>query len=49
MDGLVRTLNMSGDIALVVLVGGGLALLWTQDIEVKLESYDKLHIDVSIH
>jgi hypothetical protein len=27
--------------------GGGLALLWSQEIEVKLESCDKLHIDVT--
>ena len=28
--------------------GGGLVLLWTQDCEVKVQSYDKLHIDVEI-
>lgn len=28
--------------------GGGLALLWTRDVDVKLQSYDKLHIDVAI-
>ena len=28
--------------------GGGLVLLWTQDFEVKVQSYDKLHIDVEI-
>lgn len=28
--------------------GGGLALLWTHEICVKLQSYDKLHIDVAI-
>jgi hypothetical protein len=27
--------------------GGGLALLWSQEVEVKLESYDKHHIDVT--
>jgi hypothetical protein len=28
--------------------GGGLALLWSNDICVKLQSYDKLHIDVMV-
>ena len=28
--------------------GGGLALLWSKEIEVNLKSYDKLHIDVEI-
>lgn len=27
--------------------GGGLALLWSREVEVKLEAYDKLHIDVT--
>jgi len=35
--------------ALAVSAGGGLALLWTQDVKVKLESYGKLHIDVTVH
>lgn len=29
-------------------IGGGLALLWTREITVKLESCDKLHIDVTV-
>lgn len=29
-------------------MGGGLALLWTKDIEVEVQSCDKLHIDVEI-
>jgi len=29
-------------------IGGDLVLLWTRDIEVKVQSYDKLHIDVEI-
>lgn len=28
--------------------GGGLALFWTSDIDVKLQSYYKLHIDVTV-
>jgi hypothetical protein len=28
--------------------GGGLVLLWTNEVCVKLQSYDKLHIDVMI-
>jgi hypothetical protein len=28
--------------------GGGLALLWTRDVDVKFQSCDKLHIDVVI-
>jgi hypothetical protein len=39
VDGLVRTLGMKG----------GIALLWSPEVEVRLESYDKLHIDVTVH
>lgn len=28
--------------------GGGLALLWSRDVELKLQSLDKLHIDVAV-
>lgn len=28
--------------------GGGLAMLWTHDICVKLHTYDKLHIDIMV-
>jgi len=28
--------------------GGGLALLWNREVDVKLQSYDKLHIDVAV-
>lgn len=28
--------------------GSGLALLWTRDADIKLNSYDKLHIDVTV-
>jgi hypothetical protein len=28
--------------------GRGLAMLWTRDVEVKLNTYDKLHIDISV-
>jgi hypothetical protein len=28
--------------------GGGLALLWSRDVDIKLESCDKLHIDATV-
>jgi hypothetical protein len=28
--------------------GGGLALLWNGEVDLKLQSYDKMHIDVAV-
>ena len=48
VDGLVRTLGMEGGFGVGCLGRGGwLALLWSWEVGVKLESYDKLHIDVT--
>jgi hypothetical protein len=50
VDGLVGTLNMEGGVGVGTFGrGGGLALLWSREVEVKLESYDKMHIDVTVH
>ena len=47
MDGLIRTLRMKGGFGVGSFgQGGGLALLWSQEVEVKLESCDKHHIDI---
>ena len=49
MDGLVRTLGMEGGFGMGSRGrGGGLALLWSWEVAVKLESYDRLHIDVTV-
>ena len=49
VDGLVRSLGMEGCVGVGSLDrGGGLALLWSREVVVKLESYDKLHIDVTV-
>jgi hypothetical protein len=49
VDGLVRSLGMEGGFRLVSYgQSEGLALLWSQDVMVQLESYDKLHIDVTV-
>ena len=48
VDDLIRALNMAKGYGVGCFGrGGGLALLWSQEVEVKLESYDKLHIDVT--
>lgn len=48
VDGLVRTLGVAGGYGVGSFGrGGGLALLWSREIEVEPESYDKLHIDVT--
>lgn len=49
VDGLVHSLNMYNGVG----VGsygrdGGLALLWSREIKVKVQSYDKIHIDTVI-
>lgn len=50
VDDLIRTLHMEGGYGVGSFGrGGGLALLWSREVEVKLESYDKLHIDVTAH
>lgn len=50
VDGLMGILSMEGGIGVVMYGrGGGLALLWSREVEVKLESYNKLHIDVTVH
>jgi len=49
VDGLVRSLGMAGGFGVGSFGrGGGLALLWSNEVEVKLESYNKLHIDVTV-
>ena len=49
VDGLVRSLGMEGGLGVGSLGrGGGLALLWSREVDVNLESYDKLHIDVTV-
>ena len=49
VDSLVRSLGMEGCVGVGSLDrGGGLALLWNREVVVKLESYDKLHIDVTV-
>ena len=49
VDGLVSTLGMEGGFGVGTRgQGGGLALLWSREVTVKLESYDRLHVDVTI-
>jgi len=49
VDGLVRSLGMEGGLGVGSLSrGGGLALFWSREVVVNLESYDKLHIDVTV-
>ena len=49
VDGLKRSLGMSHGLGVGCYGrGGGLALLWTSEILVQFQSYDKLHIDVLI-
>lgn len=48
-DGLVRSLGTTGGFGVGSLGrGGGLALLWNHEVDVKLESYNKNHIDVTV-
>lgn len=49
VDGLVRMLGLAGGYGVGSHGrGGGLALLWNQEVDVKLESYNKSHIDVTV-
>lgn len=49
MDGLKRSLGMVHGLGVGSFGrGGGLALLWKRDVVVKLQSCDKLHIDVAV-
>jgi hypothetical protein len=49
MDGLLRSFGLASGIGVGSYSrGGGLALLCTRDLKVKLQRYDKLHIDVVI-
>ena len=49
VDGLQRQLGFTNGFGVGSFGrGGGLALLWTQDIDVQVESYDKLHIDAEV-
>jgi hypothetical protein len=49
VDGLKRDFGLPNGIGVGTFGrGGGLALLWTHEVCVKLQSYDKLHIDVMI-
>lgn len=49
VDGLVRTLGLERGVGVGCYGrGGGLALLWSREVMVQLESYDKVHIDVTV-
>lgn len=49
MDGLKISLGFPNSLGVGSFGrGGGLALLWSRDVDVRLQSYDKLHIDVVI-
>ena len=49
VDGLRRDLGFPNGVGVGSFGrGGGLALLWSHDVCVRLESYDKLHIDVAV-
>lgn len=49
VDGLLRSLGLHNGYGVGSFGrGGGLALLWTHDVRVKLQTYDKLHIDVMV-
>ena len=47
MDSGARSVLLMGS-ALGALAGGGLAVLWKEDLDVRLETPDKMHIDVTI-
>lgn len=49
VDGLLRSFGLHNGFGVGSFGrGGGLALLWTHDVKVKLQAYDKLHIDVMV-
>lgn len=49
VDGLVRSLGFDDGFGVGSFGrGGGLALLWSKEVAVKVESCDKLHIDVTV-
>lgn len=48
MDGSKRELGLPNGLGVFSYEGGGIALLWTHEIYVKLQSYDKLHINMVI-
>jgi hypothetical protein len=49
VDGLRRELGLANGLGVDSYGrGGGLALLWTNEVYLKLQSYDKLHIDVAV-
>jgi hypothetical protein len=48
VDELLKSLSMTHGVGVRSIGRGGLALLWNDDINVKLQSYDRLHIDVVI-
>jgi len=49
VDGLVRMLGMEGCFGMGSRGrGGGLALLWSREVIVKVGSYDKLHVDATV-
>ena len=49
MDGLKQSLGFANGLGVGSFRrGDGLALLWSRDVDVKLQSCDKLHIDVAV-
>ena len=49
VDGLLRSLGFTSGLGVGTRgSGGGFAMLWKEELVVKLQSLDKLHIDVSI-
>lgn len=49
VDGLLRTLGFHHGLGVGTHgTGGGIALLWKDDVDVRLQSLDKLHIDVAV-
>lgn len=50
VDGLLRMLGFAHGLGVGSHGrGGGLALLWRDEVDVKLQSLDKLHIDLVVH
>ena len=49
VDGLLRALGFAHGLGVDSFGrGGGLALLWRTEVDVQLQSLDKLHIDVAV-
>lgn len=49
VDDLMRSLGMTGGFGVGCRGrGGGIALLWSRDVVVHIESYDKMHIDATV-